>query len=466
MGSQRDDFRLLVIGLCLAAIGLIGPSLSASSYFEVAVYFLATILVSAEWLDIAVRVWLTHRQEGLDAVHAAPVLYLDPKAKPYALIMSVHNAQQDLDRVFRAFAKNRAQTWFVDDGSDDATALYLRTAGWRCLSMEENQKKPAAIKSLLARLPAEIETVIVLDPDCAPVESAEAGVSDLEVLIKRVQSTKVAACCPRIRIREDGLWTAFQALECEFAFSLGRKGMTPQSITSGVSIYDRRALQNALEQHSQSVYAEDLENTLILLSQGQHVSYDDSWTTETEGKPCVSSWFSQRVGWSYGLMRVYAQRWREVLTISGFNPWSFYNFLVYLGLMGIVLFPVKLIGVSILTLSLLNAIDNLFGFGVIPENDFTDPIYFAVAYCTYTILAAALVVYLRPRLRAMTLLIAVPFYLLYAMVQVVSIAVGFANWFSVRLLGRRLYRDHYSILPAAKNNEQSSGLEAQGARAR
>jgi hypothetical protein len=37
----------------------------------------------------------------------------------------------------------------------------------------------------------------------------------------------------------------------------------------------------------------------------------------------------------------------------------------------------------------------------------------------------------------------VPLYLFYALVHIVPMSVGYANWIAVRLTGRRLYRDHY-----------------------
>jgi hypothetical protein len=37
----------------------------------------------------------------------------------------------------------------------------------------------------------------------------------------------------------------------------------------------------------------------------------------------------------------------------------------------------------------------------------------------------------------------VPLYLLYTLIHVVPMTVGFANWITKKLWGRRLYRDHY-----------------------
>jgi len=37
----------------------------------------------------------------------------------------------------------------------------------------------------------------------------------------------------------------------------------------------------------------------------------------------------------------------------------------------------------------------------------------------------------------------VPLYFFYAVLQTVPMTLGYLNWFSLRFLGRRLYRDHY-----------------------
>jgi hypothetical protein len=37
----------------------------------------------------------------------------------------------------------------------------------------------------------------------------------------------------------------------------------------------------------------------------------------------------------------------------------------------------------------------------------------------------------------------VPLYLCYAITHIVPMTVGFANYFALRLFGRRLYQDHY-----------------------
>jgi hypothetical protein len=37
----------------------------------------------------------------------------------------------------------------------------------------------------------------------------------------------------------------------------------------------------------------------------------------------------------------------------------------------------------------------------------------------------------------------VPLYFFYAVAQIVPVSVGYANWLSLRLRGKRLFADHY-----------------------
>src|SRR6185295_20093658 len=114
----------------------------------------------------------------------------------------------------------------------------------------------------------------------------------------------------RIDAAGTGWLARIQQLEYWLAFSIGRKSLADFSITSGVAVYRAEALRRALAEHSLSVYAEDLENALILLAHGEGIYYDGRLVVETDAVMTPGHLFSQRVGWHYGLIRVYAQRWR------------------------------------------------------------------------------------------------------------------------------------------------------------
>lgn len=442
-GKLRID-RFLMLALILGLAGFLLPLLDRSPYFNVGFYLLATTLLSFDLLDLAFRIWLSRMTPKRQAAEARrPSAINRSPLQPYALVMSVHNLKIDARASLNALLPYKSRTWIIDDCSTDDTALYLRSMGWRCLSSDTNLKKPAAIRKLLEHLPKEIKTVVVLDPDSAPVDSGTPDSSDLEQAVQTFQYEGAAASCPRIRIRDDGPLTSFQSLECEMAFTLGRKGLSPHCITSGVSIYDRSALRDALSEHSLSVYAEDLENSVILLNRGLSIHFAERLVIETDGKTSLSDWFSQRVGWSFGLIRVCVERRREIRHAAHRSPWSFYNFAIYMGIMTVVLFPVKAVGIVVLAASFLNAVDSLFSLELIPDTELTDPTYFSTMYTAYSVLAACMVAYLKPPARPAAMIMAVSFYLFYAVANAAAMFVGYLNWISLRLFGRRVYRDHY-----------------------
>jgi hypothetical protein len=458
--SPPRDRRILGVGVALACAGFALPWLDETRHLNAWLYVVATSLLTFELLDIAARYWLgalvAAKARGVAPRPAA----LGQVVRPFAIVMSVRNIKAKALRVLAGLTPYKTHVWIIDDGSTDDTAAYLEFLGWRCLRAETNRKKPGAIKALLKRLPREIATVLVLDPDCELLSSGAHGMSDLEHAVLKFQQSGAAACCPRVRIREGNALTAFQLLEVELAFLLGRKSLSPHCITTGASLYERTALDGALEQHSLSVYAEDLENTLIILEQGRAILYDDELVLTTEGKHTLHGWFSQRVGWSFGLIRVFAQRRRSVARVARFGPWAFYNFVVYLGLLSIVLFPLKLAGTVLFTVSFANALDTLFFLDSIPEHALTDPRYFTVTYAAYALLCACFHVYARPPVRFTTAVTAVVFYPFYAIAHTAAMAVGYLNWLSFCAIGRRIYRDHYAASMGRENEPLFGSIAA------
>ncbi len=446
MNPSFDKSRLLAIAIAsiIAATGFLIPWLSESPHFNGAVFALAATLLTLDFVDLGVRAWIS-RSRGIDQFVGRGKSRISAESvSPYAIVLSVHNLRNDADWLLDALAPYKARTWIVDDCSTDQTVLYLNFKGWRCLSLTENLKKPGAIRSLLTRLPADIRTVVVLDPDAAPVDSGLQDLPDLERAVRDFQASGAAASVPRVRFREEGPLESCQFFECEMVFSFGRKGLSPNCITSGAAIYDRSSLASALERHSLCVYAEDFENSLILLGDDRHIVYDDDLVIVTSGKSTIRGLFSQRVGWFFGLIRVYTTRWREVLHVARRDPWTAYNFFVYLGILGILFLPIRAAGMLVLLASLLNALDQLLSLNLMPDGAWTDTSYFWSLYLSTTLMAGVVALYLRPPAKPSTIVFAVLFYFFYAMVNIAAAVVGLLNWVGLIVFGRRVYRDHYS----------------------
>ena len=400
------------------------------------VYLLASSIVLFDGIDIAVRLLLrsnaNRREERL-----APA---GGRTQPFAICLSVYNMEHDVDILLENLGPYRSNVWIIDDASTDATVARLRAAGWRVFAADANQKKPAAIRLLLKQLPADVRTVFVMDPDVRLP-------ADLPERIRAFQASGAAAVCPKVTIRPDGYLAELQHIEYALSFDLGRHSLTPQTVTSGVALYDRRALETALSQHSLSVYGEDLENAVVLLGDGNDIIYDPTLTVETEGKRDLAGWFSQRVGWSFSLLKVYAEHFTDVRRIIRRSPYSFYQFGVYFILLSMLLWPFKLASIALLAYSALNGVDELLALELLANNSLNHPAYFAALYVKYTFIILAAYVLVTPARSLARGLLFIPLFFVYCVALVIPTGIGYLNWISLKLLGRRVYDDHYDTEP-------------------
>jgi len=249
--------------------------------------------------------------------------------------------------------------------------------------------------------------------------------------------------CPRIMIEPDGYLARFQAFEYALAFRIGRASLADFSITSGVSLYRRDALQRALEQHSLSVYAEDFENAIILLSQGDRVYYDGRLVVSTEGPGTIRRWFSQRVGWYHGLVKVYTERFGKVWRISRQSPFATYHFMVYVGGLTLLLHVAKMVSAVLLVVSFASGVYGLLVGDWFAAGTLTNPAYFTAAVGSYLALGVIALFTTIPKSERGYIAPIVPLYLFYAIAHIAPMSVGYGNWLSLKLWGRRLYHDHY-----------------------
>jgi len=441
---------LLTLWIVLAAANVQAASLS------LLVYGLANLIVYTDALDLLLRLHvrrrhtatardsLDNRNLSIDLVGSLPggTRRIVP-LRPYAIVASVFNLGEALDEFTAAFAAYRDRVWLISDGSTDNTVKRLLQDGWRCIDDGVNRRKPAALRVLLERLPPHIETVMVIDPDIRIRGLAGGSSAELERVVGDFQQSGAAAVCPRVMIEPDGFLARFQAFEYALAFRVGRESLADYSITSGVSIYRRDALWRALHEHSLSVYAEDLENAVILLSQGERIYYDGRLVVSTEGPGTLRRWFSQRVGWYHGLLKVYTERLGAIWRISKRTPFAGYHFIIYVGGLSLILHLVKILSALLLLLSLLGGFDSLLLAHRLPRNALTSPSYFIGAVGSYLVLGVIALFTVVPKAERSYIAPIVPLYLLYALTHLVPMTVGFGNFMAVQLWGRRLYRDHY-----------------------
>ncbi len=363
--------------------------------------------------------------------------------RPYALLVSVRNASLDIEDFIENLGSLRRQLWIYDDASTDATWFVLNRAGVHAVRGQTNLRKPGGIRALLAQLPSETRTVLVLDPDCRILESADGPEgSTLERVVFEFQRSGHAAASTNIVVREDGWLARLQDFEYRLTCLVGKSCLGDRSVTSGAALYRRDALEAALSRHSLSVYAEDLENSLILHRLGETVYHDERLVLETEGKLSLLGLMRQRIGWSYGFLRVYSKQLRRLWGITRGRPMARYNLFVYLGLFGIFLFPLRILGVLLTVASLLGGLGGLVG---LPVGPFTDPVFFLSVYLHYAGLAFVASAFVARGSWATwrTLLQVIPLYPVYALSLAVPAAMGYVNWLTELAFGKRVFFDPY-----------------------
>src|SRR6185437_12332146 len=108
--------------------------------------------------------------------------------------------------------------------------------------------------------------------------------------------------------------------------------------------------------------------------------------------------------------------------------------------------------------SLAAGFDHLFAAGLAPHSALINPLYFATAVGCYLTLGIIALFTIVPGAERSYIAPIVPLYLLYTLIHVVPMTIGFINWLSMRVAGRRVYRDHYEpgdsadTLPEASSN--------------
>lgn len=426
--------------------------------FSIFIFAIANLIVYTDALDFALRLYMRRRHTAavggtVDSgrvanlsINLAALVPTGAGRVPvsrFAIIASVFNLEDHIEEFIEAFGRYRERVWLISDGSNDNTVLRLRQAGWRCFDDGINRRKPGALRRLLEWLPAHIETVLVVDPDIRIRAPGEGSAIDLERFVSDFQHSGAAAACPRIMIEPDGFLARFQAFEYALSFRVGRESLANFSITSGISIYRRSALESLLEEHSLSVYAEDFENAVILLSRGERIYYDGRLVVSTEGPGTLRGWFSQRVGWYHGLLKVYVERFPEIWRISRRSPFATYHYLLYVGGMSLAMHLVKMVGAALLLLSFLAGLDELLLDRFVPQGSVVNPTYFTAAVSSYLALGVVALFTSVPKTERAYVAPIVPLYLCYAITHIVPMTIGFGNFFTQRLFGRRIYRDHY-----------------------
>ena len=451
---DRSVVTAVVVLISIGCWVIAGASGILNTASRVTIYFIANLVLMFDMVDLIARIWITSQLKSFGAGPSVdlglPEISKTETAtllRPYAIIGSVHDASDDIDRFTQVMQPFRDVVWLIDDASSDDTLLRLRRLGWNCIAGMTNRNKPGALYHLIKLLPAEIETVLVVDPDVKWSTIGTSARETLEAVVSDLQRSGAAALTPRISSHQPGWLEECQAFEYELACGLGRKSLGNVCTNSGVSVYRRSSLERILAKHTLSVYAEDLENSLLLLAEGERIYYDDRLAFDTEAKRTWKGLFSQRVGWSFGGAKVLIERLPLFVTISRRSPLGAYQYLFYLGFNGYAMLPFKLASIVILTLSFLNGLDDLTTLNLVPDRSWDDPVLFALWYAKTVVVLAIACVAALPRGQRLRHFATIPFYPFYSLLQYVPLTIGVANLLTLRFFGWRLYADHYDPNP-------------------
>lgn len=469
MTARRFVGLVAPLAVCVLLVVWIALSIAnaEAASFSMLLYGLANLIVYTDGLDFVLRLYMKRRHTAtargtgrerecsIDLAAIPAGAYPLVPVQPYAIVASVFNLEERIGEFVTAYGPYRERTWLISDGSTDRTLQRLRQAGWRCFDDGVNRRKPAALRRLLETLPEYIETVLVVDPDILILPPGEGSEIDLEQFVSDFQQSGAAAVCPRVMIERDGFLARFQSFEYALAFRVGRQSLADYSITSGVSLYRRDALARALAKHSLSVYAEDFENAVILLDGGERIYYDGRLVVSTEGPGSFARWFSQRVGWYHGLLKVYLERIGAIWRIGTRTPFALYHYVIYVGVLTIGLQVIKVVSATLLLISFLSGVNQLFVTHWLPSGSWTNPAYFMAAVGSYLALGVIALFTVVPKAERAYAAPIVPLYLFYALVHIVPMSVGYLNWIALKLVGRRLYRDHYE--PAESDGREPAG---------
>ncbi|HTC52656.1 MAG TPA: glycosyltransferase family 2 protein [Steroidobacteraceae bacterium] len=452
MQTNPNNSLLLaaVILVCFAGVAAAASAGLLSGGTRIVIFVFVNLILVFDVIDLIVRLWL-RRVHGAAPEGPAVALGLPEISKaeraldlsPYAIIASLHDEADDMDRITATLQPFKEAVWLIDDASSDDTLLRLRRDGWNCLPGVINRKKPAALRHLLQTLPAEIRTVVVMDPDVRWVVAPGMERATLEQVISDLQRSGAAACTPRVQARRGGWLEECQAFEYELACGLGRKSLGELCCNSGVSVYSRVALEAALNRHSLSVYAEDFENSLLLLEVGERIYYDDRLIIETQAKATWKNLLSQRVGWAFGCAKVVFERLPQIFAIARRGPLGAYQYVFYLCINGVLLLPLKLLSSVLLAMSLLKALDDLLLTQWLPLRPWNEPLLFCLWYGKSTLILFLACLAALPRGERRRHLATVPFYSFYGLLQYIPTTIGYFNLLALRVSGRRLYADHY-----------------------
>ena len=360
--------------------------------------------------------------------------------KPYRVIAAVYNVEEEWETVLEQLSSIRDKLFIVDDASTDNTFEVVKESGVEVVRNPENTHKPGAILYGLGRLPDDVETVVVIDPDIE-IQSRSA----LERTIYDLQRSDAAACglyiVPR-RTKNKSIVNRCQVLEYELSMYYGREIPHDFIVISGAaSIHDRSCLEEVLSESSRSVYAEDFETSLLILSSGRRIYFDKRVIVRTSVPATLKAFTMQRMGWYFSVPKLTFPFLGRVRKCR--DPLLRYQFYVYNFIFTLLIHPFRVFSMLVLGSQVA-----AFFLGLLFE-----PIAKYQIMPMYLVLAMSIVVFynylalegfvgsITLERRDWPIVFWFPFYMAYQVL--VPITIGYLNFLTWTLVGRKVVGDPY-----------------------
>jgi cellulose synthase/poly-beta-1,6-N-acetylglucosamine synthase-like glycosyltransferase/predicted regulator of Ras-like GTPase activity (Roadblock/LC7/MglB family) len=269
--------------------------------------------------------------------------------KPYVILAAVYNIEDEWDKLWPHLKHFKDHLFFVDDISKDNTMEVVSHAGVKIIPNPIKTNKPGGLLYGISKLDPDIETVVVIDPDIELPDRVT-----LERAIFDQQRSGAGAVgvqvLPSMNQEHNVLWRC-QYVEYSDSMSFGKTAQHDSIFLSGAAaIFDKEVLKQHLLMSSRSVYAEDLEISMLILISDLRTYFDKRVIFSTDVPLTLQRITLQRIGWHFGMLRVaipYILKAR-----SKKDTLFYYNFYFYILIINILIHPLKVLAIFSYVISL------------------------------------------------------------------------------------------------------------------
>lgn len=255
---------------------------------------------------------------------------------PVTVIVPAYNESKVIVKTIKTLLEStypKLLIYIIDDGSTDNTLglLLSNFSGLTNISIytQKNAGKNSALNFGFSL--ARTEIVITLDADTLLKPNA------IEKLVRHFEDNNIGAVAGNAKVgNRTNLLTKMQAIEYIVNQSLDRRAFAKLNaitvVPGAVGAWRKEAVIKCGGFHSDTL-AEDADTTLLILTHGYRIKYEDEAIGLTEAPESVKALLRQRFRWIFGTFQV---GWKHRRTL--FNPK--YKNLGFLAIPNILLFQV------------------------------------------------------------------------------------------------------------------------------